>query len=154
MEFHLDKVVKIMVWGDYVTCKLEYLETPKPILQFNEMPWTIQSANLDITYLKTYIESELTRLLKVYIVNQVSYYSKRLKLAPKKIKFESSLRNWGTCNSDKIITFNVKLIHLSKDYVDYVIVHELAHLKHLNHDRSFWRLVGSIIPDYKRFAAM
>lgn len=56
---------------------------------------------------------------------------------------------WGSCSSKGKITFNSQLIKLSGIYIDYVIVHELCHLKHHNHSKDFYKLLGEIIPDYK-----
>lgn len=85
------------------------------------------------------------------IVNQrVKIYAKELRVKPKAIKVDESKRNWGTCTSDKEITFNYRLAMLPMEYIDYVVVHELCHILHMNHERSFWRKVGSILPDYKK----
>ena len=56
---------------------------------------------------------------------------------------------WGSCNSKGRITLNTQLVKLSEPYIDYVIVHELCHLKHHNHGKEFYRLLGELVPDYK-----
>ncbi len=87
--------------------------------------------------------------LKTYLHQQLDQYSGTLRVKPKKVLIRESYRTWGTCDSKGTLTFNLKLVHLPVELVDYVVVHELSHLVHLNHDRSFWRLVGKIVPDYK-----
>jgi len=57
---------------------------------------------------------------------------------------------WGSCRSDKTITLNYHLLDLPDDQINYVIVHELAHTKHLNHSSSFWALVESFVPNFKQ----
>ncbi|AHG64733.1 M48 family metallopeptidase [Advenella mimigardefordensis] len=56
---------------------------------------------------------------------------------------------WGSCNSNGSIRLNWRLIHFTPDIIDYVIAHELAHLKQMNHSDRFWHQVGIILPDYE-----
>lgn len=57
---------------------------------------------------------------------------------------------WGSCSSKKNLNFHYKLLFLPLDLVDYVVVHELCHLKEMNHSEKFWTLVSEIVPDYKK----
>jgi predicted metal-dependent hydrolase len=102
-------------------------------------------------------EEELRQRLKRFyftsckkvILERITGYQRQLKLTPKSIEIVESATKWGSCSSTKQLTFNYRLAMAPVEVIDYVIVHELCHLKHMNHDRSFWRLVGSIMPDYK-----
>lgn len=102
-------------------------------------------------------EEELKRnLKKFYFTNckkiveeRIKIYQKQLGVKPKTIEIVESRTKWGSCSSDKKITFNYRLAMAPFEVIDYVIIHELCHLIHMNHDRSFWRRVGSIMPDYK-----
>lgn len=86
---------------------------------------------------------------KKVIVARIKPYQVMLKVKPKSIDIVESATKWGSCSSSKKLTFNYRLAMAPLEVIDYVIVHELCHLSHMNHDRSFWRLVGSIMPDYK-----
>ena len=57
---------------------------------------------------------------------------------------------WGSCSADNKLRFAYRLIYAPKDVVDYVIVHELAHVKHKNHSKNFWSEVEKFVPDYKQ----
>jgi predicted metal-dependent hydrolase len=85
------------------------------------------------------------------IVNQrIKVYQEQLRVKPKSIEVDESNTKWGACTSSKKITFNYRLAMAPIESIDYVVVHELCHLLHMNHDRSFWRKIGSILPDYKK----
>lgn len=102
-------------------------------------------------------EEALKRNLKKFYINRckaiveerIKIYEKQLKVKPKIIEIVESKVKWGSCSSDKKITFNFRLAMAPIEVIDYVIIHELCHITHMNHDRSFWRRVGSIMPDYK-----
>lgn len=59
-------------------------------------------------------------------------------------------RKWGVCKSDRTITFNYCISMLPEDIRDYIVSHEVAHLKEMNHSRRFWDVVSSLCPDYRR----
>ena len=56
---------------------------------------------------------------------------------------------WGSCSVKNSLIFNYYLAKLPEDIIEYVVVHELAHIKHKNHQKEFWDLVSKFIPDYK-----
>lgn len=92
---------------------------------------------------------------KKYIVDKTIEFSKILWLEFKEIKINSAKTRWWSCNSKKNINFSFRLILAPKLSIDYVIIHELAHLKEMNHSRQFWNLVDNYcrqiwIWDYKK----
>lgn len=98
-------------------------------------------------------QSELSKYymekLKSYLDESLNRYSKHMGVKFKDVKITQTKTTWGTCNTGKQLTFNLRLAMAPKGVIDYVVVHELAHLKHMNHDRSFWNTVGKVLPDYK-----
>ena len=64
------------------------------------------------------------------------------------IKLSRRKTQWGSCTAGGTVRLNVQLIKLPLRLIDYVVVHELAHLRELNHSAAFWRVVESVCPDY------
>lgn len=106
-------------------------------------------------------EEEAAKALKAFymkscrklIDKRLRKYQPDFKVKYRAFKIDGSIKKWGSCSSDRHLIFNWRLILLPIQIVDYVVVHELCHLVHMNHDRSFWRLVGKVYPDYKKAEA-
>ena len=77
-------------------------------------------------------------------------YARLLNVAPSAIKLTAARSQWGSCTAEGVVRLNVQLIKLPLRLIDYVVAHELAHLRELNHSAAFWRLVESVCPDYAR----
>jgi predicted metal-dependent hydrolase len=87
---------------------------------------------------------------KMLVERSIKTYQSNFKSKPRSIRITDNKTNWGTCDSRQQLTFNWRLAMAPQSVIDYVVVHEMCHMVHLNHDRSFWRLVGKILPDYKQ----
>lgn len=87
---------------------------------------------------------------KTLIERSIRSYQSNFKIKPRSIRITDNNKNWGTCDSRQQLTFNWKLAMAPLKVIDYVVVHEMCHMVHLNHDRSFWRLVGKLVPDYEQ----
>lgn len=109
----------------------------------------IDCSDLNEEVLKKNLKKFYKDRCKNIVEERIKIYQKLLKVKPKIIEIVESKVKWGSCSSDKKITFNFRLAMAPIEVIDYVIIHELCHITHMNHDRSFWRRVGSIMPDYK-----
>lgn len=109
----------------------------------------IETNELNEEELKINLKKFYFSSCKKIVGERIKIYQTQLKVKPKTIEVDESKTKWGSCSSDKKITFNYRLAMAPIEVIDYVIIHELCHLTHMNHDRSFWRRVGSIMPDYK-----
>jgi predicted metal-dependent hydrolase len=97
------------------------------------------------------------KMLKKWLVNQILMHSKNyvdtvsksLRLNIKELKISNSFNYWGSCNSAGVIHLNWRLIFAPIQVLEYIIVHELCHLKEFNHTKNFWMLVKKFCPDYK-----
>lgn len=87
---------------------------------------------------------------KALVERSIQAHQSNFKIKPHSIRINDSKATWGTCDSRRHLTFNWRLAMAPLTVIDYVVVHEMCHMVHLNHDRSFWRLVGKLIPDYEQ----
>ncbi|MGD9808522.1 MAG: M48 family metallopeptidase [Deferribacterales bacterium] len=86
---------------------------------------------------------------KEHITTVAVYWADIMKVRYSKITFKKTSSRWGSCSSKGNIMFNYELIKLPIECIEYIVVHELAHLRHLNHSKDFWKLVEEYLPNYK-----
>ncbi len=79
----------------------------------------------------------------------VKKWSKIMKLTPTKIAVRKTKRRWGSCSGKNELSFTSSLIQLPQECIEYIIVHELSHIKHKHHQKAFWLLVKKFMPHYK-----
>jgi len=84
-----------------------------------------------------------------YLEKQVKILAGRLNLLPKSIKITSARTRWGSCSQESNLAFSFRLIMAPPIVIDYVIIHELMHIKEKNHSSGFWKLLEAAMPEYK-----
>jgi predicted metal-dependent hydrolase len=119
----------------------------KPLLRFDNGFSLRQSAQVkgEQVFTRWYKE----RALEV-ISGRVKQYSEQYNFAPKQVKISSAKTRWGSCSSSGTLNFTWRLVMAPLDVIDYVVVHELAHLRVKNHSSKFWKVVESIYPEHKK----
>ena len=75
--------------------------------------------------------------------------AKRMGVTFQSVEISSARTRWGSCSQENAIRYSFRLLYAPKEVIEYVVVHELAHVKHNNHSPAFWREVGNYVPDYK-----
>ncbi|OHD86545.1 SprT family zinc-dependent metalloprotease [Sulfuricurvum sp. RIFCSPLOWO2_12_FULL_43_24] len=115
-----------------------------PITQFLNLSERLKKAKNTIDIEKYYHHFYKNEAL-LTLPSRVSHYARKMNLHPKEIRFKKMRRRWGSCSSEGIVTLNTMMMQLSYEHIDYIIVHELAHLRHMNHSRDFHALVRSIL---------
>lgn len=88
-------------------------------------------------------------LSRKVILARVAHYAPLCGVVVKRVAIRNQRRRWGSCSSLGNLNFNYRLIFLPAELCDYVVVHELCHLKELNHSQAFWDEVAKVIPHYK-----
>lgn len=109
----------------------------------------IKTKSKDDNYIQNMLVSWYKEQAKIILVNRINRLSEMCKLFPHKIIIKDQKTRWGSCNSRKEIRLNWRLVLMPSNVIDYIIIHELCHLKIMNHSNEFWRLVKKYIPNYK-----
>ena len=91
----------------------------------------------------------LVKKAKAVIPSRVEHYSNLMKISPTGIKITKAKKRFGSCNGKNSLCFSCYLMLYPNEAVDYVVVHELAHIKHHNHSKDFYSLISKFMPDYK-----
>lgn len=95
-------------------------------------------------------KQDIDRLSKI-VQENVEKYSKKLGVIPNKVRVKNIKYAWGSCSSKKNISINMRLAKKSKEVIEYVVLHEMCHLIHMNHSKQFWNLVEKNMPEYKEY---
>ncbi len=95
------------------------------------------------------VQSWLQRQARRVFEERCALFAQRLNVRVRRIGLSSAATRWGSANADGSIRLNWRLVHFGLPIVDYVVAHELAHLREMNHGPAFWEVVRSVLPDYE-----
>lgn len=98
---------------------------------------------------KKALEDRYRKAAKEYIPKRVAFYQSFMSGSYERITIRDQKTRWGSCSSKGTLSFNWRLMLAPPAVLDYVVVHELCHLMHMNHSKAFWNAVEEIMPDYK-----
>ena len=87
------------------------------------------------------------------MTERVEFWNQKYGFDYDEIRVKKLKSNWGTCSSRKVLTFNYKILFLPPHVADYIVVHEICHLREMNHSARFWDLVAREIPNAKKLHA-
>lgn len=82
--------------------------------------------------------------------SKVEFWKRKMDLEFNTLGFRLAKKRWGSCNSKRNISLNPYIMKLRPEMIDYIIVHELAHLVHLNHSKEFYHLIENYLPEYRK----
>jgi len=86
---------------------------------------------------------------KEKINERIEYYQAYFDVKPKKVVIKNQVKRWGSCTQNRHLLFNWKCIMAPSPVIDYIVVHEMCHMVHMNHSAEFWGLLKRILPDYE-----
>ena len=97
-----------------------------------------------------HLESWCRVFAKKFLMQRLDMYAAKMHVQYKKISIRDTSTRWGSCSSRGTISFSYRLIFAELPIIDYVVIHELAHVTHHHHRPIFWDLVGDFYPEYKQ----
>lgn len=86
---------------------------------------------------------------RTLIAERIEYYNQFYQFSYNRVAIRNQRRCWGSCSALKNLNFSYKLLFLPSCICDYIVVHELCHLRELNHSAAFWAAVAEVMPDYQ-----
>ena len=95
------------------------------------------------------VQSWLQRQARRVFEERCAHFAPRLRVRVKRLALSSAHTRWGSANANGSMRLNWRLIHFALPIIDYVVAHELAHLRVMNHSPKFWDVVRSVVPDYE-----
>ncbi len=139
---------KIMFLGKEFFLKIEKSNYEK--IDIEEEVITIKTQNTNSDNVKLTLSNWLREQANSIIIKRAIELSNECSLYPSKILIRNQKTRWGSCNTKREIRLNWRLILSPKYVMDYIIIHELSHLKYMNHSSDFWKLVEGYNKDYKK----
>lgn len=95
------------------------------------------------------LSAQERKAVKERITDRVQYYGARMGVVYERISVRDQKTRWGSCSAKGNLNFNYRLYYLPEELLDYVVVHELSHRRHMNHSKEFWQEVETYFPDYR-----
>jgi len=118
-------------------------------LDFDGEKFTLYYHTYDETLFHAQIDRFYKKEAQTYIPAYAEFWADKMRLWPAAIRFRKTKRQWGSCSGKNVLSFNTMMMKLPQDVIQYIIIHELAHIKHKHHQKEFWQLVESYLPEYK-----
>ena len=129
-----------------------YFKAKKYVISHRHKPLSVVGSTvfLDPSRAKKQSNAFYTQKAKAYLPQRLESFRQKMQVEFSELRFYSCKRKWGSCTSQRRITLNPYMMKLNDEMIDYILVHELAHLKHMNHSKDFYAYVKEFIPEYKR----
>jgi len=121
----------------------------RPRISLAEGTLTLAMADCSPTAVRQTLETWYRNAARRHIHQRLEHYQTRLGKRPGRIAIRDQQTRWGSCSAKGNLNFNWRVMMAPATIVDYLVVHELCHLVHLDHSPQFWNLVAAILPDYR-----
>jgi len=140
--------------GQSYPLKLEQSAEKVTRLHFDTEAFTLHYHTYQPELFQKKIDRFYRDTAQTYIPPLVSQWAETMELFPHDIRFRKTRRQWGSCSSGDRLSFNTMLMKLPEETITYVIIHELAHIRHKHHQKAFWKLIEATMPAYKEQVAI
>lgn len=135
------------------TLILQTIEKKRARWQFKNNTLTITAPIFTPSLTYRGVEQWYRRMARLFLEDRVFYWAARMNLTPHALRVKNQRTVWGSCSRKANLNFNWRILLLSAQTADYLIIHELAHLKELNHSSRFWQTVQKYSPDFEHHKA-
>jgi predicted metal-dependent hydrolase len=153
VQAYHDKKMKFQLnYGDVVTvCGKECTITAMPgnQISYDERQFYLPP-NLTPEQIKSACIQIYKQVARQILSHKTFYFAAQMGVMPQAVKINSAKTRWGSCSAKKKINYSWRLIMAEEAAIDYVVVHELAHLIEMNHSPRFWGIVAMVFSDYKQ----
>lgn len=129
-----------------VEVPLRLVPDQKPALVIDKVFKLTESAQPQA---ESVFEAWYKKQARMVLRERIAFFARSHNFKPGKLRISSARTRWGSCSPKGTMSFTWRLVMAPPDVIDYVVVHELCHLKEMNHSKAFWAQVEAIIPDYK-----
>ncbi|HHU50692.1 MAG TPA: M48 family metallopeptidase [Firmicutes bacterium] len=109
----------------------------------------VETPSGDRTVIKEALEEWYKQKAIEVFTKRIEFYGDKIGKKPERIKLSNATKRWGSCTSRGTTLLNWRVVMAPARVIDYLVVHELSHLIHMNHSAAFWRQVAEVIPDYR-----
>ena len=141
---------ELYLYGRSHRLKLEKHTKKRTNLTFKEEEFILYYSDYNEEVFQKHINHFYKKESERFIPPLVERWSEIMGLTPNKISFRKTKRQWGSCSGKNDLSFNTMMMKLPHDVIQYIIVHELAHIKHKHHQKAFWQEVEKYLPEYKQ----
>ena len=140
---------KLYFKGDAYAFTLVWHKKKRVQLHFSANGFTLFYHHYDESLFQKHIDLFYKKESTSYIPSLVNTWAKTMGVVPNKLSFRKTKRQWGSCSAKNDLSFNTMMMKLPQDVIQYIIVHELAHITHKHHQKAFWGCVEAYLPEYK-----
>lgn len=139
---------KLLYMGEYR--KIERFKTSlqKFSIDFNDKGFIIVSDGSEEVE-RQLVEKFFRKQAKEELTRLADFYANKVGVQYHKITIRHQATRWGSCSSKGNLSFNLKIMCAPKEMIEYVVLHEIMHLKHFNHSKAFWQSIEEVMPNYK-----
>lgn len=121
-----------------------------PLHRNGNVLWVFVADDSDTAHIGQAVSHWYRQQAEQLFSERVAHYAPLLNVTPRIVRLSAAKTQWGSCTARGTVRLNEQLIRLPLSLIDYVVVHELAHMREMNHSAAFWNVVGSVCPDYTK----
>lgn len=136
--------------GELLTLRVQQNLFAAPAQRRDRELWMFVVDDHDAAHIEQAVSHWYRQEAGQLFTRRAAHYASLLNVTPCAVKLSSAKTQWGCCTARGAVRLNEQLIRLPLRLIDYVVVHELAHLREMNHSAAFWEVVESVCPDYLR----